>query len=58
MTCRPCAFPPLSITRPTLTLTVLFMRASVPADVHPLCPLYARISSLLLYVSLHLLCYA
>ena len=47
---------PLSITHPTLTPAVPLMRASVPADVHPLCPLYAHISSPLPYVSLHLLC--
>ena len=29
---------PLSITCLTLAVTVLLMRASVPADVHPLCP--------------------
>ena len=46
--------PPLSITCPTLTLTVPSTRASVPADVHPLCPFCARISSLSPYVSLHL----
>ena len=51
-----CAPPPLSITCLTLAFTVLPMRASVPADVHPLCPLCARTSSPLPYVSLHLLC--
>ena len=51
-----CAPPPLSITCLTLTLTVPSTRASVPADVHPLCPLYARISSLSPYVSLHRWC--
>ena len=51
-----CAPPPLSITCLTLAFTVPPMRASVPADVHPLCLLCAHISSLLPYVSLHLLC--
>ena len=51
-----CAPPPLSITCLTLALTVPPTRASVPADVHPLCPLCARTSSPLPYVSLHLLC--
>ena len=51
-----CVPPPLSITCPIPTLTVPPMRASVPADVHLSCPLCACISSLLLYVSLHLLC--
>ena len=51
-----CAPPPLSITCLTLALTVLPTRASVPADVHPLCPSYAHSSSLLPYVSLHRLC--
>ena len=37
--------PSLSITRLTLALTVPPMHASVLADVHPLCPLCARISS-------------
>ena len=48
--------PPLSITCLTLTLTVLPTCASVPADVHPLCPSYVHLSSWLPYVSLHLLC--
>ena len=51
-----CAPSPLSITCLTHALTVLPTRASVPANVHPLCPLCARISSLLPYVSLHPLC--
>ena len=51
-----CAPFPLSITCLTLTLTVLPMHASVPADVHPSCPSYACPSSLLPYVSLHCLC--
>ena len=51
-----CAPLPLSITCVTLTLTVLPTRASVPADVHLLCPSYARLSSLWPYVSLHHLC--
>ena len=51
-----CAPSPLSITCLTLTLAVLPTRASVPADVHPWCPLCARISSPLPYVSVHLLC--
>ena len=51
-----CVLLPLSITRPTPTFAVLLMRASVPADVHPSCPPYARISSPLPYVSLHPLC--
>ena len=51
-----CAPPPLSSTCFTLALTVLHMRASVPADVHPLCTVHARISSPLPYVSLHRLC--
>ena len=51
-----CAPPPLSITCLTLALTVPPTRASVPADVRPLCPSYARPSSLLPYVSLHYLC--
>ena len=38
-----CALSPLSITCLTLALTVLYMRASVPADVHPLCTYYACI---------------
>ena len=48
--------PPLSITCLTLAFTVLPTHASVPADVHPWCPLCARISLPLPYVSLHLLC--
>ena len=51
-----CAPPPLSITCLTLALTVPSTCASVPADVHPLCPLCAHISSPLPYVSLHLMC--
>ena len=51
-----CAPPPLSITCPTLALTVPSTRASVPADVHLLCPSHARLSSLLPYVSLHRSC--
>jgi hypothetical protein len=51
-----CALSPLSITCLTLAFTVLPTRASVPADVHPLCPLCARISSPLPYVPLHRLC--
>ena len=51
-----CAPSPLSITCLTLALTVLPTHASVPADVHPLCPFCARISSPLPYVSLHRLC--
>ena len=51
-----CAPPPLSITCFTLALTVLYMRAPVSADVHPLCTVHARISSPLPYVSLHLPC--
>ena len=51
-----CAPPPLSITCFTFALTVLHMRASVSADVHPLCTVHARISSPLPYVSLHLPC--
>ena len=47
---------PLSITCPTLALTVLPMHASVSADVHRSCPSYAHPSSLLPYVSLHRLC--
>ena len=45
--------PPLSITCLTLALTVPSTRASVPADVHPLCPPCAHICSLPPYVSLH-----
>jgi hypothetical protein len=51
-----CALLPLSITRPIPTSAIPLMRASVPADVHPSCPFYARISSPLPYVSLHPLC--
>ena len=52
-----CVLPlPLSITRSILIFAVLLMRASVPADVHPSCPLCARISSPSPYVSLHPLC--
>ena len=51
-----CAPPPLSITCLTLALTVPSTRASVPADVHPLCPSYAPSSSLLPYVSSHHWC--
>ena len=51
-----CAPPPLSITCPILAPTVLPTCASVPADVHPLCPFCARISSPLPYVPLHHLC--
>ena len=51
-----CTLSLLSITCLTLAFTVLPMRASVPADVHPSCPSYARPSSLLPYVSLHCLC--
>ena len=47
---------PYLLTCLTLAPTVLPTRASVPADVHLLCPLCARISSPLPYVSLHLLC--
>ena len=47
---------PLSITCFTLTATVLFIHASVPADAWPLCTLCAHISSLLPYVSLHCWC--
>ena len=47
---------PYLLTCLTLAPTVLPTRASVPVDVHPLCPLCARISSPLPYVSLHLLC--
>ena len=46
----------LSITCLTLAFTVLHTRASVPADVRPLCTVHACISSPLPYVSLHLLC--
>jgi hypothetical protein len=53
---RTVCLPPLSITCLTLALTVLLMRASVPADVHPCVPLCVRISSPLPYGSLHLLC--
>ena len=45
---------PLSITSLTLTFTVPSTCASVPVDVHPLCPLCIHISSLLPYVPLHL----
>ena len=51
-----CAPSLLSITCLTLAFTVLHTRASVPADVHPLCTVHARISSPLPYVSLHLPC--
>ena len=51
-----CAPPPLSITCLTLALTVPSTHASVPADVHPLCPSYALFSSLLPYVSSHRWC--
>ena len=34
--------PPYLLPAFTLALTVLLMRASVPVDVHPLCPFYAR----------------
>ena len=51
-----CAPSLLSITCFTLALTVLHTRASVPADVHPLCTVHACVSSPLPYVSLHPLC--
>ena len=40
---------PLSMTCLTLTFTVPSAHASVPVDVHPLCPLHVHISSLLPY---------
>ena len=51
-----CAPSLLSITCLTLAFTVPHTHASVPADVHPLCTVHARISSPLPYVSLHPLC--
>ena len=49
-----CAPSLLSITCLTLAFTVPPTRASVPADVHPLCTFHTHISSPLPYVSLHL----
>ena len=51
-----CAPSLLSITCLTFAFTALPTRASVPADVHPLCTVPARISSPLPYVSSHPLC--
>ena len=51
-----CAPPPLSIACLTLAVAIPSTRTSVPTDVHPSCPSYAPLSSLLPYVLSHLWC--